>query len=342
MDIRDFILKTISRKKQIRAADIVKASGFSRAYANRFLKELQAEGKIVRIGKANRSIYIEASPDARQKALRNTLFFRRQIVNKGLQEDVILDEVKKNSGIFFDLPSNVSRILDYAFTEIVNNAIEHSRSETIEIFLKKEKETVRFDVVDRGIGIFRNIMKKKKLASELEAIQDLLKGKQTTAPREHSGEGIFFTSKAADVLTIQSSSKKLTFNNKVSDIFIEDAKEFSGTKVSFAVSIGSKKELRKIFGEYTDDFLEFSKTKVRVKLYKLDTDYISRSQARRVLVGLEKFKTVILDFSGVETVGQAFADEIFRIWKGRYPKIEISARNANENIDFMIKRATGS
>ena len=55
-------------------------------------------------------------------------------------------------------------------------------------------------------------MKKKNLNSEMEAIQDLLKGKQTTAPEAHSGEGIFFTSKVSSVLTIQSSHKKLIYS----------------------------------------------------------------------------------------------------------------------------------
>jgi hypothetical protein len=45
------------------------------------------------------------------------------------------------------------------------------------------------------------------LKNHLEAIQDLLKGKQTTMPKSHSGEGIFFTSKIADNLTISSSQE---------------------------------------------------------------------------------------------------------------------------------------
>ena len=53
-----------------------------------------------------------------------------------------------------------------------------------------------FIVNDSGIGIFRNIMQKRNLKSELEAIQDLMKGKTTTMPESHSGEGIFFTSKS--------------------------------------------------------------------------------------------------------------------------------------------------
>lgn len=338
MDIRAFILKTLSKKKQLRAADIVKASGFSRAYVNRFLKSLEEEGKIMRIGKANRSIYIEVSAEARRKALKNILSFRKIAASKNLQEDLILEEIKKNSGIFFDLPANISRIVDYAFTEMVNNAIEHSRSKTIEISMKRESGLLRFDVLDKGIGIFNNIMRKHKLKSHLEAIQDLLKGKQTTAPKEHSGEGIFFTSKAADILIIQSSTKKLIFNDLLKDIFIEDTKQTIGTKIFFSISTKSKKSLKKIFDAYTDKSFEFSKTKVTIRLYRMGKDYISRSQARRVLVSLEKFKTVNLDFWGIKTVGQAFVDEIFRVWQSKHPKIKIIEQNANENITFMIKR----
>ena len=78
---------------------------------------------------------------------------------------------------------------------------------------------------------------------------------------------------------------------------------------------------------------------MNIKLYKMDSEYISRSQARRILSGLYKFKTVILDFKGVETVGQGFADEVFRVWKLNYPDISIIPNNANENINFMINRA---
>mgnify|MGYP001576918399 CR=1 FL=1 len=59
----------------------------------------------------------------------------------------------------------------------------------------------------------------------------------------------------------------------------------------------------------------------------------------RLLAELEKFKKITLDFSDVETVGQAFADEIFRVWNRRHPQVEIKYRNANENVSFMIQRA---
>ena len=70
--------------------------------------------------------------------------------------------------------------------------------------------------------------------------------------------------------------------------------------------------------------------------------YISRSEAHRVMTGMEKFKTVILDFNGIQTIGQGFADEVFRVWKSAHPGIEIKAENANDDVMFMIKRAINS
>ncbi len=80
-------------------------------------------------------------------------------------------------------------------------------------------------------------------------------------------------------------------------------------------------------------------TAVSVKLYKNNVEYVSRSQARRVVVGLERFKTIELDFQGIDTVGQAFADEIFRVWHVRHRESRIIPTNMNENVEFMVKWA---
>jgi len=338
MDVKSVILKKIKENGEVKVAEVVKATGFSRAYVNRFLQILRDEGQIVLLGQARKAKYVLAQKKAVSLAKQNILSIHRLLKNKNLAEDNILDDVKKDTGIFFALPENIRQIFEYAFTEILNNAIEHSSSKIIEIVVGREKDKISFSVIDRGVGIFNHIVRKRRLESELEAIQDLIKGKQTTAPKEHSGEGIFFTSKAADLLTIQSSSKKLIFNNIINDIFIKDTKKTKGTKVIFIISLNSKANLGKIFKEHSEGLFNFSKTKVVVKLYNIGTEYLSRSQARRVLSGLEKFKTIILDFKGVETVGRSFADEIFRVWQGKHPDIKINYQKANKNIDFTIKQ----
>lgn len=342
MDIKKLILKELSKRGKIKVADIVKATGFSRAYISRFFNELKKQGKIVLIGKANKACYILAKEELVEKTRKEILSVRRILKNTNLSEDVVLDEIKKDTGIFSVLPKNIISILDYAFTEMLNNAIVHSRSDKIIVIMKQNKSNINFEVNDFGVGIFNNIMKKRRLGNELEAIQDLLKGKQTTAPKEHTGEGIFFTSKVADRLAIKSSKKKLIFDNQLNDIFIKDTKLTRGTKVEFEINKNSKRDLTKIFKEFSGEAFDFGKTKVRVDLYEMDNMFISRSQARRILSGLEKFRTIVLDFKNVETVGQGFVDEIFRVWQNHHPDIEIKYQNANENILFMIKRTLGA
>lgn len=340
MNVRALILKKITQKGEVKSAEIIKETDFSRAYVNRFFQHLQRDGKIILIGKANQARYVSANREKIAQEKSKLLSTRRILRNKSLHEDIVIEDLKRETGIWMRIPKNVSSIVDYAFTEMLNNAIEHSQSPGIDINFKRDKEHITFDVIDKGVGIFTTIRRKRKLASNVEAIEDLLKGKQTTAPKEHTGEGIFFTSKVADVLIIESDNKKLEFNNIVEDVFIRDRRSrLKGTKVSFTIALLSVRKLGAIFRKYTDDSFTFSKTSITVGLYKTATGYISRSQGRRVMSGLEKFKTIVLDFKDVATVGQAFADEVFRIWQNKYPAIKIIPRNADENVKFMINRA---
>lgn len=335
--MRTLILNTIKKQGQVKTADIVGLTGLSRAYAQRFLKNLADEGVIVLMGKANQAHYIHPSKKGAGNA--KPLSVRRIMTNKDLAEDKVLHEIKEKSAIFQGIAGNVSSTLDYAFTEMLNNAIEHSTSEKIDVVVMRTATDIRFMVADRGIGIFNNIMKKKRLGTTIEAIQDLLKGKETTEPAAHSGEGIFFTSKIADLLTIKSFEKKLVFDNARQDIYVKDVKPVRGTRVDFVLGLRSKKKLVDLFDKYTDESFQFSKTEVKVKLYHQDVDYVSRSQARRILTGLEKFKTIELDFKDVKTIGQAFADEVFRIWQTQHKDVKFVIKDANENIMIMIKRA---
>lgn len=339
MNIRQMILDTINKKSEVKSADIVKKTGFSRQYVYRFFHQLLEEGKIRCVGKSNRARYVLATEKDIERAKDKILGTTRLLKNKNLKEDIVLDQIRKQTGILRYLKKNVSEIIQYAFSEMLNNAIEHSQSQTVKIEMHKDETHVFFVVLDKGIGIFRNIMSKKKLKTVLAAIQDLLKGKETTSPKRHSGEGIFFTSKAADFLTIQSGKKKIIFDNLLDEIFIKDVKRTKGTRVAFSLNTRSRRNLSDVFSVFTGPAMEFDRTRVTARLYRIGTFYMSRSHARRILHGLQKFKTIILDFRRVETVGQGFADEIFRVWKRDHPGSQIKITNANENVLFMIERA---
>lgn len=338
MPIKDVILKLAKSKQAFKSSHVLEAldNKFSRQYVIRVLKQMVNEGKLIREG-GGRSVFY-ALPE---KSINLKKQFAKRFHNKGLKEHEIWFDVKSKSSLLLNINENLDSILAYAFQEMLNNAIEHSKSKSINISVNRDSKNFSFEVKDFGIGVFKNIMQKRKLKSLLEAIQDLLKGKTTTAPKAHSGEGIFFTSKIADKFVLDSYGLSLVIDNLIGDIFIHENKNVvKGTSVSFEIAINSKKRLSDIFKQFQtnpDDYA-FDKTEVLIKLYTMGTIYISRSQARRVLTGLDKFKTVVLDFDKVPTVGQAFADEIFRVFKIKHPDIEVIPVNMVEPVEFMIKR----
>jgi anti-sigma regulatory factor (Ser/Thr protein kinase) len=290
----------------------------------------------------------------REKAGRNTTYALPENIdklsgriginlkNKGLEEHIVWDNLKERSPVLGSIKENVFSVLDYAFQEMMNNAIEHSKSPTIKAEIYKGGGDVCFEVKDLGIGVFRNIMGRLRLNSEIEAVQELLKGKTTTKPKGHTGQGIFFTSKIADVFILDTYEYRLRVDNTLQDIFLERLeKPVKGTTVSFRIAVNSKKHAGAVFRNYQtdpEDLGAFDKTEIPIKLYSMGTIYISRSQARRVMMGLHKFKSIILDFDRVPTVGQAFADEVFRVWHNRHPDVIIKPINMNEAVKFMVDR----
>lgn len=339
--LRSQILAIARRRGVFRASEVRKALGrpVSRQHVTAILRQLVSGGLLVRAGTTKGAIY--ALPG---KAERLRPVVRRRLINRTLHEDEVFDEVKKAAPFIERLRRNVREIYAYAFLEMLNNAIEHSRSDVIKVAVSTDNGTASFDVDDYGIGVFRNVMQQRQLASELEAMQDLLKGKATTQPQAHSGEGIFFTSKTADEFILESFGHRLRVDNRINDYSIERPRRSKrGTRVLFRVSTNTDRALSDIFRKHAVDPRApgFDRSEVRVRLYALGAMFISRSQARRLLAGLDKFRSVVLDFAGVDTIGQGFADEVFRVFRQQHADIEVTAVNMNEVVRFMVERAAG-
>lgn len=314
----------------------------SRQAVHRHLSNLIEQGLVLKQGSSRHTaFYILNTPKAKRKALGRARQFHKRMRVKGASEDLVLDDVEAQAGLLAGISKNAQANFRYAFTEMVNNAIDHSGSALFEVDLHIDASTCVFTVRDTGVGVFANIRKEFGLGSEMEAIEHLLKGKQTTQPKRHSGEGIFFTSKIAERFVIDSHKKRFVVDNRIDDIFIDDRRQLKGTKVTVEVDVHSSRNLADLFREYTSESFAFDKTKVTVKLFESGESYISRSQAKRLVHSLEKFKEIVLDFSGVETVGQAFADEVFRVFQDAHPDITIAPINMHENVEFMVRRAPG-
>jgi len=338
-NIKSSILQDFRKGLVFRASQLTEKYKISRQALHKHLSSLIKEGLIIKLGSSRKTAYYALNTGkARLKVFGRKREFCKRVRAEGFHEDSLLKDIKAQAGFLDGLTGDAKTNFDYAFTEMVNNAIDHSQTRFIDIKVNVDAALISFSVSDTGVGIFKNICEKKNLASEMEAIQDLIKGKQTTMPERHTGEGIFFTSKIADRFVIESHQKRLTIDNEINDIFIEDIRFKTGTRVFFSQKIDTEKNLPKLFHQYANEDFKFSKSSVSVKLFTESNLYVSRSQAKRLLHSLEEFEEIILDFKDVATIGQAFADEIFRVFKNDHPEIKIAAINVSENVDFMIKR----
>jgi len=264
--------------------------------------------------------------------------------NENLQEHVIwTNDIKP---FLKEIPKPAFNILEYTIGEILNNAIDHSDCEKINVVIQKNQYVIFVIIWDDGIGIFKKIQDSLSLSEKRFAILELSKGKFTTDPKKHTGEGIFFSSKASDKFLIFSDELMFAARNNDNDIIYED--EFTkqanpkGTIVLIGVLRNTTTKIDDIFNYYTEypESYGFNKTTVPVKLLEYGDDspvFVSRSQAKRLLAGFDKFNSITLDFEGVEAIRQGFADEIFRVFPQEHPQCTLNAINCNEQIDSMIK-----
>lgn len=329
--VRKFIIENL----EAHPADIVRLTvekfGCTRQAVHKHLQRLIAEGTVTPDGQTRNKTY---------KLAPLVHWSKQYPLAQGVTEDQVWrEDVAPSLG---KLPENVLNIWQYGFTEMFNNAIDHSGGTTIQVNLTKTAASTLVDISDDGIGIFKKIQSALGLLDERHSVLELAKGKFTTDPANHSGEGIFFSSRMFDEFEIFSGG--VYFSHKFDqkeDWILQASVSQSGTLVRMELHNHTARTTRKVFDKFTsDEDYGFTKTVVPVKLMRYgDDNLVSRSQAKRLLARFDRFKVVILDFSSVASVGQAFADEVFRVFKAKHPEVELVAIHASSEVKRMISRA---
>jgi len=329
--IKRFILKNIPNHPKDVVSITSQEFGISRQAVNRYMQQLLKE------------ILISAEGNTRNKKYKLLTLYENSFKFKleNLQEHVVWQE--SIEPLLSNMPENVKDIWHYGCTEMINNAIDHSNGEQLTIFLEWNAVSTKIWIDDDGMGIFKKIKEVCGLDDERHAIFELAKGKLTTDPDHHTGEGIFFSSRMFDEYIIFSGGVNFSHDfGDEEDWIWEREKPMVGTQVFMQLENDSDRVSKDIFDRFTskDDGYGFTKTVVPVRLIKHGSEkLISRSQAKRLMARVDRFKVVILDFREIESIGQAFADEIFRVFPTQHSDVEVRAAFANKDIQRMIKRA---
>ena len=332
--IRNYVLANVSDHPRDISRETEKHLGVSRQAVNRHMRVLVRDGLLSATGKTRaRQYYLTP--------LVATSF--RLAVTPRLEEHIAWRETI--SPLLSDVADNVIQICQHGFEEMVNNVVSHSDGQTLTIEITRTAVRVEVTVSDDGVGIFNNIQKTFGYDDPRHALLELSKGKVTSDPDRHTGEGVFFTSRMFDEFNILSGELFFSRRNDHDDwlIEVEDLTFTStGTRVFMAIHPQATQTSKEIFDRFASgEDWSFSKTHVPIILARYEKEQLlSRSQARRVLARFERFREVILDFKGVEQIGQAFADEIFRVFHREHPEIQILTLFANADVQQVISRVT--
>jgi anti-sigma regulatory factor (Ser/Thr protein kinase) len=329
-DARQWITKAVVDYPERLGNAICEKFDVTRATSSTWLRRLADEGYIERHGTTRP--YYTPGP-------KKLIFCSYRL--PGLDESMVwLKDIEP----YLVLSPNIMDIVHHGITEMVNNANDHSSGTKVRVIVEQDADVIRGVVADNGVGIFEKITTSLSLPDRRLALLELSKGKLTTDSSRHTGEGIFFTSRAFDKFLIQANDLSYTHDSDFRyDWLLEQDVAKKGTAVHMKISLKSETTLAKIFAEYSSgpEAFDFSKTVVPVRLARLGNEnLISRSQAKRLIQRFEQFRSVILDFDEVPSIGQAFADELFRVFAGSHPEVKLVPAHANTDVQQMIIRVT--
>ena len=263
----------------------------------------------------------------------------------GLQEDVVW--INLVLPLLEGVPHEVIRIIDYGFTEMLNNVIDHSESEQVKVVIVRYAMNTEIEIADRGVGIFNKIQNVLGLDDPRHALLELSKGKLTTDPDSHTGEGIFFSSRMFDSFSILSGEIGFLQSLDEEGWVMDTPKDshVDGTYVLMEISDQVTHTVQQVFEKYSpgDEDFTFDRTHVALRLAKHEGEsLVSRSQAKRLMARVDQFKEVILDFSDIDYIGPSFADEIFRVFVNQHPEVTLIPLETSPQVKRTIERALRS
>jgi anti-sigma regulatory factor (Ser/Thr protein kinase) len=310
------------------ADQVAQRMGVTRRTANKVLSRLVELNWLIREGSKNR-------PKFRPGLLRQAA---KRYALEGLEEDT---PWSRDFAPCFSLPPEVNRMTQHAFCELLNNAIDHSEGTSVTVSLRQTQSHVQLLVSDDGRGVFDKIHEAFSLEDPTLAMLELSKGKLTSQPARHTGRGLFFTSKLADIFDLHANERAFQRREWDGGGWLPGrALKRQGTSVYAAIALDTTRTLDGVLRAYSADGqgMAFERTVIPLRLITSALAGLeSRAQARRVTARLQEFRRAEVDFSGVQHIGHGFADELFRVFAGQQPAFELVPVNMSPAVATMVE-----
>ena len=319
-EIVDFIVRALPEHPGDIAALTAERFNIHRRTALEYLRRLQREGSLSLAGRTRARRY--------ELKLRAQGWWRKAL-ERGAEHAIWAETVAPQVA---DLKDNVRAILRHGFEEVFANAALHSGADEANVLFERDAANVAVMVIDQGSGVFESVRQALGLPEPADAALELAKGR--VGVRGSPGEGLRLAMGMFDELTL--SSRGLTLTARTSGdhtrFELKPSGKAEGTGVRLSIAAASPRHIQFVLDRCAD-----GRGVLPVSLILSAGDaLVSRAQARRLLRGAERFSRLVVDFSSVNSIGPAFADELFRVYRQENPSVDLTAENASPEIQRAI------
>jgi len=302
--------------------------GFSRRRARKLLAALESAQWLERSGSVRKPVY-------RPGRLREVV---ASYPIEGLQEDL---PWSRDFAPSLDLPAPVARLAQHAFTELLNNAIDHSGGQTVTVSVRQTATQLQLLVSDDGCGLFEQVERCFAIDDPRLAMLELGKGKLSSQPDRHCGQGLGLVARLADIFELH--ANRHAFQHRgwgQAGWRPGKTMPHSGTSALVVIAMDSTRSVDAALRAMNADGDGYAFDHAQVPLRLLTGHQValaSRAQARRVTERLASFRRATLDFSGIDEVGPAFADELFRVFPARHPGVRLDPVGVAPRVQAMLQ-----
>ena len=307
---------------------VMQRLSITRRSALSLLRKLETSQWLQREGRGRKAVF---KPGALKQVVRTYAL-------AGLQEDW---PWARDFAPFLEVPTNVARMLQHAFAELVNNAIDHSDGSAVTVSVRQTPMHAQLLVSDDGCGLFDRIEQSFQIDDPLLAMFELSKGKLTSMPDAHSGHGLYFTARLADFFNVHANDAAFQ-RNGADRARWSPSKPMArqGTSVYLAISLETKRTLDSVLRSHSIEPAMYAFDSTVVPLRLLLGPQIgleSRAQAKRAVSRLtSSFRRAEVDFSGINDIGHGFADELFRVFARQHPGLELVPVGMAPRVSAMV------
>lgn len=240
---------------------------------------------------------------------------------------------------FLAVAPNVARLAQHAFSELLNNAIDHSGGSAVTVSVRQTGMHLQLLVSDDGCGLFERIARNFQIDDPQLAMFELSKGKLTTAPAAHSGHGLFFTARLADFFHVHANHQAFQRQGEAQRWTTSRPVERMGTSVYMAIALDTPRQLDDVLRQHSvERSYSFDSTVIPLQLLLGENIGLeSRAQAKRVASRLPTFRRAEVDFSGIADIGHGFADELFRVFERQHPLLQLVPVGMAPRVSSMIE-----